>query len=110
MTSPSPAHRSLTSSQGPPRDQPMKLPLTGAERESPARRREVLYALSLIAVAILSAGSQGLILGELARQSDTLRSIGRVSRQPSIDHSLSLAALQIQAASESKVTSEQLEA
>src|SRR5262245_43920458 len=109
-TSPSPARRNLTSSQGPPRDQPMKLPLTGAERESPARRLETLYVLSVIAVAILSAISHGLILGELTRQSETLKSISRVSRQPSINHSLGLAALQIQAAGESKVTTEQLDA
>ena len=68
--------------------------------ESPARRLEVLYVVSLIAVALLSAVGQTFIIRELTRQSETLSAIGQAARQHSIDGSLSLAALAVQASQE----------
>src|SRR3954447_415862 len=86
----------------------MKIHTAASERESPARRLEILYVASLIAVAILSAISQALIIRELSWQSGALSSIGRAARQHSLDRSMSLAALQIQAAGESKAGPDQI--
>jgi signal transduction histidine kinase len=88
----------------------MKIHTAGPEHESPARRLEILYVASLIAVAILSAVSQTLIIRELSWQSTTLSTIGQVARQQSIDRSLSLAALAIEAGGGASAGPERIEA
>src|SRR3954469_5675381 len=64
------------------------------DRESPARRLQILYIASLIALALLSAISQALIVREVGRDSALWNAIGRSVHQKSLARSMSLAALE----------------
>jgi len=68
--------------------------------ESPARRLGILYVASFFTIAILSGISQAFILRELSWQSRAISSVAHFARQRSLDHSLSVFAMAILAASE----------
>jgi signal transduction histidine kinase len=82
---------------------------TAIDQESPARRLEVLYLASFGAVALLLTISLAFILWELSGQGDTMRLLNLSSRRRSLDWSLSLAALSIQAADDSQARREGVE-
>ena len=65
------------------------------DRESPARRLQILYIASLFALALLSAVSQALIVKELASDSALWNAISRSVHQKSLARSMSFAALEI---------------
>ena len=68
--------------------------------EPPARRLGILYVASFCMIALLSGISQAFILRELSWQSRAISSVARSARQRSLDHSLSVFATAILAASE----------
>jgi len=70
--------------------------------ESPARRLGVLYVASFVMITLLSGISQAFILRELSGQSQAISSIARSARQRSLNHSLSVCAMALLAASESR--------
>ena len=84
----------------------MKTKKSATDRESPARRLEILYLTSFGAVALLLTISQAFILWELSGQGDTMRLLDLSSRRRSLDWSLSLAALSIQAADDPQASRE----
>jgi signal transduction histidine kinase len=76
----------------------MKTINSPADRESPARRLQILYIASLSAVALITGISQTLILRELSWQGNTLHFLGLSVSQQSLEHSLRSTALALQAA------------
>ena len=87
----------------------MKTKDSATHRESPARRLELLYLASFGAVALLLTISQGFILWELSGQGDNIRLLELSSRRRSLDWSLSLFALSIQASDDPRSTWEHVE-
>ena len=68
--------------------------------ESPARRLGILYVVSFFTIALLSGVSQAFILRELSWQSKAISTAAHSARQRSPDHSLSVFAMGLVAASD----------
>jgi signal transduction histidine kinase len=68
--------------------------------DSPARRLGILYVASFFMIVVLSGISHVFILTELSAQSRAISSVAHSARQRSLDHSLSMGAMAILAASE----------
>ena len=71
-------------------------------QEVPARKLGILYFVSFCLIALLSGVSQALIVRELSAQNDAISAVGQFARRRSLDHSLSLAAMAILSAPNSK--------
>ena len=68
--------------------------------EPPARRLGILYVTSFCTIALLSGLSQAFVLKELAFESRAISSVARLAGQWSVDHSLSVSAMAVLAASD----------
>src|SRR5258708_440915 len=81
----------------------MKTNHESASNDFPVHRLKILCAISLGAIAVLSALGQSYILYELGWQSHILRSITKAAGQQSLDQSLCSSAMAIEASQPSAV-------
>ncbi len=68
--------------------------------EPPARRLGILYVTSFCRLALLSGVSQAFVLRELSFESRAISSVARLAGQWSVDHSLSVSAMAVLAATD----------
>ena len=70
--------------------------------EPPARRLGILYVTSFCTIALLSGVSQAFVLKELSFESRAISSVARLAGQWSLDHSLSVSAMAVLAATDAQ--------